>query len=158
MGHALSLDIRKRIIEHVEAGQSARSAARQFRVGVASAIRIVRQYKQTGRIDPKPLGGKRFSKLEPVGDELIGLVIAQPDITLVMLQAHLAEQGVDPNRLNGYNHVIGFFANIGHISKGCNRAHYIIFQYYRFDGYHKVHGVIGSLIGFFTQIISMPLL
>ena len=95
MGHALSLDIRKRIIEHVEAGQSARSAARQFRVGVASAIRIVRQYKQTGRIDPKPLGGKRFSKLEPVGDELIGLVIAQPDITLVMLQAHLAEQGVE---------------------------------------------------------------
>lgn len=94
MGQALSLDIRKRIASHVAEGKSARSAALRFNVSIASAVRIARQFKTTGRVDPKPLGGKRFSKLEPVGDHLIGLVLDQPDMTLAAMQDHLAEMGV----------------------------------------------------------------
>ena len=95
MAKALSLDIRRRIVAHVKNGNSARSAAARFSVSQSCAIRIVKRWRETGSIAPLPAGGRRFSKMEAVGDYLIGRVLEEPDVTLFELQAELANMGVE---------------------------------------------------------------
>jgi transposase len=45
MGYGHSLDLRRRIIEAVEAGASAREAARRFDVSPSSAIKLVQRWR-----------------------------------------------------------------------------------------------------------------
>ena len=55
MPSALSVDLRERVIEAVEAGSSRRKAAERFGVGKASAIRWHARFRDMGEIAPKPL-------------------------------------------------------------------------------------------------------
>jgi transposase len=57
MAKTLSQDLRGRLISAVEGGMSRRGAARRFEVGVATAIRWVREYRTTGATTAKPRGG-----------------------------------------------------------------------------------------------------
>ena len=53
---ALSGDLRKRVVEAVVSGGLSRnSAAKRFEVGIASAVRWVKQFEATGEMSPKPL-------------------------------------------------------------------------------------------------------
>jgi transposase len=80
---ALSDDLRKRVVEAVVSGGLSRnSAAKRFEVGIASAVRWVKQFEATGEMSPKPLGGDRRSgRIEAHHDYLMGLIRRTPDIT-----------------------------------------------------------------------------
>ena len=88
---ALSDDIRKRVVEAVVSGGLSRNAAaKRFEVGIASAVRWVKQFEATGEMSPKPLGGDRRSgRIEAHHDYLMGLIRRTPDITLLEIQERL---------------------------------------------------------------------
>jgi len=86
MGKYLSGDLRSRVIAAVAGGLSRRSAAERFGVGVASAIRWVREWHATGATCAKPQGGdQRSQRIEAYRDVILGAIDAQVDITLVEL-------------------------------------------------------------------------
>ena len=91
MGRAYTADLRGRVLDAVEAGSSARSAAARFGVGVATAIRWVGEGRGGGRRQGPPIRWK----LDPHEVFLLGLVEETVDITLAEMQARLAgERGV----------------------------------------------------------------
>jgi transposase len=63
---------------------SRRAAAARFGVGAASAIRWVREWRETGTTCAKPQGGDRRShRIEAYRDVILAVVEKQTDITLV---------------------------------------------------------------------------
>lgn len=91
MTRAYSLDLRERVIGHVENGGTARGAADHFGIGVATAIRWVRGWRETGSFSPKPFGKPKGSKLDAHEAFLPGLVDERPDITLEELRRRLRD-------------------------------------------------------------------
>ena len=96
MTKSLSDDLRSRVIAAVDAGLSLRAAARRFGVGIASAIRWVREWRETGSASAKPQGGDRRSRcIEAFREVILTAVEDQVDITLVEVAEMLrAEHGV----------------------------------------------------------------
>ncbi len=97
MPKACSEDLRKRVIEAVEAGVSRRGAAQRFAVSASSAIKWTARWRATGSAAAKPAGGSR-SPLEDHAELLLGLLAEQPDRTLDELRELLAERGVATSR------------------------------------------------------------
>ena len=97
MAHYLSEDLRVRVIDAVEAGSTRRQAAARFGVSVASAVRWVQEWRETGRTAPKPRGGDRKSgRIEAHGDFLLSQIKDVPDITLEELREQLrGERGLE---------------------------------------------------------------
>ena len=96
MAKTLSEDLRSRVIGAVQAGMSRRAAASRFGIGVATAIRWVRAFHDTGLTAARPKGGDRRShRIEAHRDVILGAIEAQVDITLAELVDLLArERGV----------------------------------------------------------------
>jgi transposase len=94
MTKAYSLDLRKRIVDFVEAGHSRHEAARHFEVSVSFAVKLVKQYRLTGSYAAKPEGGWRYSKLDPRRSYLLRRVAEKPDITMPELASELAGMGI----------------------------------------------------------------
>jgi transposase len=91
MARAYGQDLRDRVID---AGTSARAAAERFGVGIATAIVWTRRARAGERIARKQ-GQPKRSKLDPHRGFLLGLIEAEPDITITEMQARLAgETGV----------------------------------------------------------------
>ena len=97
MAQYLSEDLRVRVIDAVDAGSTRRQAAARFGVSVASAVRWVQEWRETGRTAPKPRGGDRKSgRIEAHGDFLLGRIKDLPDITLEELREQLrGERGLE---------------------------------------------------------------
>ena len=57
---ALSNDLRKRVVDFVEAGHSCHEAARQFATSVSFAVNLMTLYRETGGVEPRPRGGLPF--------------------------------------------------------------------------------------------------
>ncbi len=92
MTRPLSNDLRRRLIDAVEAGLSRRAAAERFGVAPSTAIRWVQSWRETGRLDPKPQGGdKRSHRIEAHAEELLALIEETPDVTLSEMSDHLNE-------------------------------------------------------------------
>ncbi|WP_156510687.1 IS630 family transposase [Labrenzia sp. OB1] len=88
--HALSNDLRRRLVVAVENGMSRRSAAKRFGVAPSTAIRWVNQWFQEGHVEPARQGGdNRSQRMEAHADEVLALIDATPDITLAELAEHL---------------------------------------------------------------------
>ena len=104
MANPLSVDLRERIVRHVLSGHSRHTAAAKFDISVSSAVRILLLYAATGSVAPKPIGGKRHSKLEAHTAFVLGRVAEKPDITMPELARELAKQGVtvDPSSLSRF--------------------------------------------------------
>jgi transposase len=84
----LSEDLRVRVIAAVEGGLSRHAAAERFEIGVASAVRWLRAWHETGATAAKPRGGDRHSgRIEAFGAVILAAVDRQVDITLVELAA-----------------------------------------------------------------------
>ena len=94
MGYGHSMDLRQRIIRAVQAGASARQAARRFQVSPASAIKLVARWRRTGSYAPGQIGGQKKRRLADHQDWLREVIARTPDITLAELQAQLAAQGI----------------------------------------------------------------
>ena len=63
MGYGHSLDLRKRIVEAVQSGSSARAVARRFGVSASSAIILVGRWRETGSYAPGQVGGQKRRRL-----------------------------------------------------------------------------------------------
>lgn len=95
MAQAVSVDLRKRVVEAIQAGTSRRAAAAQFRVSVSSAIRWAAEACRSGRVAPQPRGGdRRSTRIESHAAVILDLQEKTPDITLSELRAELAAQGI----------------------------------------------------------------
>jgi transposase len=93
MAKYLCEDLRIRVIRAVDGGMSRNAAARRFGVSIASAVRWMAAYLQTGQTAPKPRGGDRRSgRLEAQADLLMSAIEATADITLAELRQRLIDE------------------------------------------------------------------
>jgi len=93
MGKPLSLDLRERVWEFIEAGGSRRAAARHFRISASSAVRIAASRAERGTLEPRKQGRPPGQgKLAAYVGFLAEVVEAVPDITLDELAAALESE------------------------------------------------------------------
>lgn len=77
MSKALSVDLRRRVVEAVAAGAYCRAAAARFEVGVASAIRWVARARTRGDLSPDKRGGNvRSHRIDEHRDLILGWIVA----------------------------------------------------------------------------------
>lgn len=94
------LELRKRVVAHVEEGHSHRSTANHFRVSVKFVNDMMKLKKETGSLVPRSFATRKGSgKLEPYRDWLCDRVQSNADITLDQLSLELRERfSVDVHR------------------------------------------------------------
>ena len=95
MAAPLSQDLRRRLVQAVEAGSSVREAARRFAVSESAAIKLVRRVRETGSTAPARIGGHRKPLLTGHEGLLRELMAAKGNITLIEIQAALAVRGLE---------------------------------------------------------------
>ncbi|MCC4256086.1 MULTISPECIES: IS630 family transposase [Sphingobium] len=93
MTKSISEDLRSRVIAAVDGGLSRRAAAERFGVAAASAVRWVREWRESGSTRAKPQGGDmRSQRIEGQRDAILGAIEKQVDITLVELAEMLRSE------------------------------------------------------------------
>ena len=80
MPKAYSLDLRERVAGFVDSGRSRHAAAAHFKVSVSFVVNLMKAYRMTGRLTPKPGGGRRHAKLDPHRAFLLARVAEKDDI------------------------------------------------------------------------------
>ena len=90
----LSLDLRQRILAAYEAKEgSQRQLAERFKVSLSFIRDLMRHYRETGTVQPKPHGGGAVAKLGKEHLPLVeALVQAQPDALLTELCERFCQQ------------------------------------------------------------------
>lgn len=92
MAKALSVDLRRRVVEAVAAGASCRAAAARFEVGVSSAIRWVARARTRGDLSPDKRGGNvRSHRIDEHRALILGWIEEKPDLTLAEVAERLDE-------------------------------------------------------------------
>jgi transposase len=109
MARPYSRDLRERVVGAVASGLSRRRAASVFGVGIATVIEWVRVWRDSGRLEAKPMGGDHNSRLKEERAWLLERVAAAPDLTLEEIRAELSGRG----KQVGYGTVWRFFAAEG---------------------------------------------
>jgi transposase len=91
---AYSLDFRKKIIEtYKEEKLSQRQLAKRFRVALSFIQKLLKQWRETGEVNPKPHGGGQKLKLSSDQIILLGdLVKEKNDATLDELRKQIEEK------------------------------------------------------------------
>src|SRR5918996_5029229 len=89
-----STDLRMRVVQAYEHREGAmRQLATTFRISVSCVRRLLKHYRETGGVVPKPHGGGAPAKVDLSGRELVqALVRAAPDATLRELCQQFEEQ------------------------------------------------------------------
>jgi len=91
----LSNDLRERVVAYVDAGHSCHEAAAHFDTSVSFAVNLMALYRETGSVEPRPIGGRRHGKLDAAEAFLLACVARAPDVTMPELAATLlAEKGI----------------------------------------------------------------
>jgi transposase len=90
-----SLDLRQRVLDAWQRGEgSQRQLAARFSVHLTFVRNLLRLYRQSGSIQPRPHGGGRRPLAEgPVLERLARMVAQRPDDTLDEHRERLAAQG-----------------------------------------------------------------
>src|SRR5215471_6130285 len=95
MGRPYSIDLRERVVAAVKpGGMSCNRAAKQFGVGISTAINWVKRVRETGSVAPGKMGGHKPKRIS--GEHRLWLLqrIKDGDFTLRGLVAELAERGL----------------------------------------------------------------
>ena len=87
----ISQDLRIRLVHRVADGASRRQAAAHFDVSVSSAIRFAHQYDREGSVAPKVRKPYK-RRLDAYGDDILGWIADEPDMTLHELSERLSEE------------------------------------------------------------------
>ena len=96
MAAAYSLDLRDRVVSAVERGRmSCNAAAAHFSVAVSTAIRWVKVFRETGRLEPGQMGGHKPRKIAGEHRDWLITRCQAGDFTLRGLVAELAERGLE---------------------------------------------------------------
>lgn len=88
-----SQDLRKRLVQAVENGSSARAVAGRFEVSPSAVIKLVQRVRKTGSTAPGKIGGYRKPMLEGHDDFLRELTASSKGITLAEIRDALIERG-----------------------------------------------------------------
>ena len=95
MGKPYSRDLRERVVAAVKTGGlSCNRAAKQFGIGISTAINWVRRQRETGSVAPGKMGGHRPKKIAGEHRDWLLQRTKQGDFTLRGLVAELAERGL----------------------------------------------------------------
>ena len=95
MARAYGSDLRRRVIEAIDGGMSARAAAARFAVGISTAINWHRQWREEGSLEPGRQGKPTGSKLDPHEAFILELIEERKDIACHEIAETLeADQGV----------------------------------------------------------------
>jgi putative transposase len=95
MGRPYSGDLRERVVRAVEEeGLSRRQAAARYGVGVSTAIRLVKLFRETGGVAPGKMGGHRPKKLSGPWRDWMLERCREKDFTLRGLVDELGELGL----------------------------------------------------------------
>ena len=97
MPKSYSQDLRERVIEAVEMGASRHEAADRFEVSVSSAVKWLQRWRQSKSATPKPRGGS-ISPLEAYAKEILMMLAAQPDLTLMETVGELRKRRIRTSR------------------------------------------------------------
>lgn len=100
MGRPHPFELRQRVVSHVEAGNTHRSAAARFDVSIKFVNDMVKLKRETGSLSPKRQGNPGTGKLSPHENWIRAQIEAKSDITLDEMAARLeTEHGVrvDPS-------------------------------------------------------------
>lgn len=90
MTKPLSLDLRQRVIDAINAGQSCRAAAARFGIAPSAAVKWHRLWRETGSVAPRPMGGdKRSERVEALGPAIFAMVEEAVHITLAEIAERL---------------------------------------------------------------------
>jgi transposase len=92
MTQAYSSDLRERVIDAIDGGMSRHKAAARFGIGVATAVRWHRSWREHGEREARKQGPKGGGKLDPHEGFILGLVEEHPDITLVEIGEQLVAE------------------------------------------------------------------
>ncbi len=90
MSGPYSSDLRRRVLDAVAGGSSARQAAARFGVGVATAIRWVRRWRETAERTARKQGHPIRSELDAHEAYHLDLIEETVDITLEEMRRRLA--------------------------------------------------------------------
>jgi transposase len=95
MGEPYSIDLRERVVAAVQTGGLSRNqAAKQFGVGISTAINWVKRWRQTGSVAPGKMGGHKPKAISDGHRLWLLQRIKDGDFTLRGLVAELAERGL----------------------------------------------------------------
>jgi transposase len=105
MPRPFSNDLGVRVVEFIEAGNSLNEAAAHFGTSVSFAVKLMKLWRETGSVEPRPSRGFRHGKIGPHKDFILAVVAENSGITMPELAKKLAEQKgvkVDPSRLSNF--------------------------------------------------------
>ena len=95
MGHALSMDLRTRLLAAIDGGLSCRGAAAPFGGGPSTAVTRRARGMEAGSPSTKPQGGDmRSRRVEERAVDILALWEARKDISLEELRIALSEAGL----------------------------------------------------------------
>jgi putative transposase len=96
MGKPYSMDLRERVVAAVKSGgMSCNRAAKQFGVGISTAINWMKRLRETGSVAPGKMGGHKPKKIAGEHRRWLLQRIKGGDFTLRGLVAELAERGLE---------------------------------------------------------------
>jgi putative transposase len=94
MAKPYSEDLRRRVVETIEAGAIIPDAAEQCGVSISSVVRFLKLHRDTGSVGAAKFGGYKEFALVAHEELVRGLIEDQPDITLEELKVRLAKKKV----------------------------------------------------------------
>lgn len=92
MGKPYSMDLRERVIEAIESGESTGEAAKRFAIGKATAGAWSRLKRATGSVEPPRQGKPKASVLDAHAAFIFGLIEERCDITLKEIAERVASE------------------------------------------------------------------
>jgi transposase len=108
MGRPYPMEFRKRVVAAVESGGlSCNQAAKQFGIGISTAIGWVNRLRETGSLAPGQMGGHKPKAISGARREWLLQRIKDGNFTIRGLVAELAERGLKVNYWSVWQFVHG---------------------------------------------------
>jgi len=95
MGKPYADDLRLVVIRLIEEGHTRPKVAELCGISLSSIGRMIRRYRTTGSVSPAKFGGYKGYALARHADRIKRWIAAQPDLTLLEIQARLAKARVE---------------------------------------------------------------
>ncbi|MDY3557342.1 IS630 family transposase [Gemmata sp. JC717] len=87
--NALSMDLRKRVLEDCDAGMGTTAVAERYKVSASWVRRLKQRRREDGRIEPGSCRNNRVPQLDTQAERIREVIAATPDMTLEELKVKL---------------------------------------------------------------------
>ena len=104
----IPLKVRQAVLQARDQGCSYKETAELLGIGYATVNRILRLYRETKSVEPRPRGGGNVSPIHgETATQLVKLVKEMPDATVAELAAALAERSEIATSRSGVQRALG---------------------------------------------------